>query len=55
MKVKYAIECGILIVLSLCPFLKCMEIAQKDHASEITPHYKYVEKYQLPGGNHAWN
>lgn len=46
---------SILIALSLCHVIECMEIAQKDHTSEVTSHSKYVEKYQLPGGNQTGN
>lgn len=42
---------SIFIVLSLSSIIECLEIIQKDHSSEITSENKYVEKYQLPGGN----
>lgn len=41
----------ILFAIGLCPFINSLGVHLKDHTPGITNQFKYVEKYQLLGGN----
>jgi hypothetical protein len=51
MNLRGTLAKSVLIILSLCSYIDCLNITTKNQSSELTGRDKFVEKYSLPGGN----